>query len=274
MSGADYFALDQKINPYYDDAPVDVARAIVDHANVAECFRDAGIEVVKVAPPAGAQDGIYTANWALIRGRRAILARLPDVRKMEEDYAEEILTNLGYEVFRVPDDWHFSGQGDNLIVGKYLISGSGYRSDARACEFAARELDLKLVQIHAIPELENGIPKINSVSGWPDSRFYDIDLALGVIRDDLIAYCPAALDEVSRTKIESLPLETIEVDYDEAVSGLACNLVSTGETVIMSARAPKLRNEMERRGFRVLTPDVHEIARGGGFIRCVALTLN
>jgi len=273
MSGAECFALDQKINPYYDDGPVDVARAVIDHDNVAQCLREAGVEVVKVAPPAGAQDGIYTANWALIRNRKAILARLPDARKTEEEYAELVLGNLGYEVVRVPEDWHFSGQGDNLVVGKYLIAGCGYRSDARACEFAADELDLELVQIHAIPELENGVAKINAVSGWPDSRFYDIDLAVAVLRDDLIAYYPDALDEVSRVRMENLPLETIKVDYDEAVNGMACNLVSTGETVIMSSRAPKLRQQIERRGFKVLMPDVREITRGGGFIRCVSLTL-
>ena len=273
MSAAGYFTLDQKINPYYDHAPVDVARAEIDHSNVADCFRQAGIDVVRVAAPTDAQDGIYTANWALVRGSKAILARLPDVRKAEEEYAAELLMSLGYEVLRVPEDWHFSGQGDNLAVGNYLISGHGYRSDARACEFAARELGLELVQVHAIPVLEDGCPKINPVSGWPDSWFYDIDLAVGVLRDDLIAYCPEALDEESRIKISGLPLETIRVDYDEAVNGLACNLVSTGETVIMSSRAPKLRREIEERGFKVLTPDVREINRGGGFIRCVSLTL-
>ncbi|HMU12157.1 MAG TPA: hypothetical protein PKA97_02450, partial [Candidatus Nanoperiomorbaceae bacterium] len=111
-------------------------------------------------------------------------------------------------------------------------------------------------------------------SGWPDSFFYDIDLAMAVIREDLIAYCPEAFDEASRAKIANLPVEKIIVSYDEAVKGFACNLVSTGETVIMSNHAPKLKDELARRGLAVLTPQVDELVRGGGFIRCVSLTLD
>jgi len=275
VSDADFFALDQPINPYYDDKPVDVARAKVDHANITNAFREAGIEIIQKPSPASSQDGVYTANWALVRGGKAVLARLPDARKTEENHAEKILREFGLEVIRVPEDWHFSGQGDALVCGDYLLAGSGYRSDPRASQFAAEKLGLKLVQVHAIPELdEKGFAKINASSGWPDSLFYDIDLAISVLRENLIAYCPAALDEVSRTKIANLPLEKIEVDYDEAVNGLGCNLVSTGETVIMSSKAPKLRREIEKHGLRVLTPDVRELNRGGGFIRCVSLWLS
>lgn len=274
VSGATHFALDAPINPYYDNDPVNIARAMRDHSLIVDSFKEAGIEVVKVEPPQDSQDGVYTANWALIRGDKAVVSRLPDARKAEEAYAVKALNNMGVTVITVPEDWHFSGQGDALPCGRFLLAGQGYRSDSRAQAFAADTLGYELIQLHTIPQLDaGGRPQINSASGWPDSFFYDIDLAMAIICEDLIAYCPEAFDEISRNRISRLPMEKIEVSYKEAVEGFACNLVSTGKTVIMSNRAPELQADIERHGLKTIAPDVRELPRGGGYIRCVSLTL-
>jgi N-dimethylarginine dimethylaminohydrolase len=275
MSGADFFANDAPINPYYDSGGIDVAKAMREHAAVKQAYQQAGIEVIQVPPPSNSQDGVYTANWGLCRGEKCVLSRLPAARSAEEAYAEEILTGLGKTVLRAPEGLKFSGQGDALPCGKYLLAGSGYRSDPVAQQFVAEALGLELVQVHALPELDNaGQPVVNASSGWADSFFYDIDLAIAVLREDLIAYCPEALDDASNRTLQDLPLEKILVDHREATQGFACNLVSTGKTVIMSARAPKLCAEIAKRGLKTLTPEVSELAKGGGYIRCVSLTLD
>jgi N-dimethylarginine dimethylaminohydrolase len=275
MSGAQFFSSDAHINPYYEAEPIDAKKAQAEHDLIRQAFEQAGIEVIKVDPPSASQDGVYTANWALVRDGKAVMSRLPDARKAEEPYAEKVLSGLGFETITVPENWHFSGQGDSLPCGRFLLAGSGYRSNPRAQAFTAEMLGLELVQLHANPELDaDGRPVINPVSGWADSFFYDIDLAISVLREDLIAYCPDAFDEASRAKIAALPLEKISVSYREATNGLACNLVSTGETVIMSAHAPEFRAEVEKHGLRTITPPVTELAKGGGYIRCVSLTLD
>jgi N-dimethylarginine dimethylaminohydrolase len=275
MSGADFFSNDAPINPYYDVEKIDVSKAMAEHELIKQAFEQAGIEVVQVPPPATSQDGVYTANWGLCRGEKCVLSRLPAARSAEEAYAEQVLAQLGKRVLRVPDGLKFSGQGDSLPCGGYLFAGSGYRSDPAAQQFVAATLGLELVQLRAVPELDAaGQPVTNASSGWPDSFFYDIDLAISVLREDLIAYCPEAFDEVSRAKITALPLEKIIVDHDEAVKGFACYLVSTGQTVIMSAHAPKFQAEVEKRGLKTITPEVSELSKGGGYIRCVSLTLD
>ena len=121
---------------------------------------------------------------------------------------------------------------------------------------------------------------VNRVTGWPDSYFYDIDLALAVIREPtrhdpaLIAYSPHAFSPQSRHILQN-PDETelIEVDHDEAEGLFACNLISTGTDVVMSAAAVKLQADLERAGLRTHTPHVRELAKGGGFIRCTTLTI-
>jgi N-dimethylarginine dimethylaminohydrolase len=281
MSDALHFSAEQAINPYYDDSHVDTSRAEAEHSSIAEALTNAGVQVVSVPSPLDSQDGVYTANWALVRGDKAVLARLPNVRKAEEDHAEAILRELGKEVVHTPEGLRFSGQGDALPCGNYLFCGNGYRSDEAAQAFAADYLGYERIQLQTIPETDaEGVPVVNGISGWADSFFYDIDLALSIIKEPtdtekgLIAYCPDAFVPASQELLAAFDdVDKIIVSLDEAQNAFACNLVSTGATVIMSAHAPELKAALEARGLEVITPEVAELAKGGGYIRCTTLTI-
>lgn len=282
MSDAAHFSAEQAINPYYDDQNVDLSKAISEHQSISKALSKAGISITSVPSPIHSQDGVYTANWALVRGNKAILARLPEVRKAEEAYAKQVLESLGKTVIEAPEGLKFSGQGDALACGNYLFCGQGYRSDEKAQAFAARELGYERIQLQTIPELgPDGLPMNNAISGWADSFFYDIDLALSIIKapetnqKGLIAYCPEAFTPESQEILTQFDgVDKILVSIEEAMRSFACNLVSTGETVIMSAHAPLLKASLESHGLTVLTPEVAELAKGGGYIRCTTLTID
>lgn len=283
MSGAQYFDDAAAINPFMDKRIlIDRVKAQAEHDSIKAALQKAGIQVTQVAPPPDCQDGVYTANWALVRGDKALLSVLPAVRKNEEIYAERILQELGKNVIRMPDTIRFSGQGDALPCGKYLFVGTGYRTDLAAHQFIAETLEYTVVPLQAVPRRNwFGWPATNKDSGWPDSFFYDIDLALAVLKSPsatekgLIAWCPEAFTKKSRNKLDNFnEVDKIEVSLTEAKHAFACNLVSNGETVIMSARAPRLQKTLEARGFTTITPEISELAKGGGYIRCTTLTLD
>ena len=276
VSGADYFTDDYKINPYYTETKINREKAIAEHARIVECFREAGIEIIKVDPPKGCQDGVYTANWAIVKDGIAVMARLPEARKGEEAYARKKLEEQGIKTYLVPENYLYSGQGDSLRCGKYLFAGRGYRSDPEAQTFVADKLGLELIQVHANPQLNaDGSIHINPATNHADSFWYDLDLAISIIDEHTIAYCPGALDEESNKKLEAIQdLDKIIVDYDECTKGFACNLVSTGKHVIMSANAPKLKSALKARGLTCITPEITELLKGGGYIRCISLWLS
>jgi len=282
MSDALNFSAEQAINPYYGDASVDTSTASHEHEAIKAALEQAGVKVINTPSPTDSQDGVYTANWALVRGDIAVLARLPNVRKSEEQHAASILQQLGKTIITVPEGLHFSGQGDALACGHLLFCGSSYRSDEQAQIFAAETLGYERIQLHTIPKRDNnGKEVINPITGWNDSFFYDIDLALSIIsapvgnKKGLIAYCPEAFDSASQTILEQCTdVDKIIVSLEEAQQAFACNLVSTGETVIMSAHAPLLKQALIARGLHVVTPEVNELAKGGGYIRCTSLTLD
>lgn len=283
MSNANYFSVEAAINPYYHQGEaMDVNGAIKEHSTIRDLLIEAGVEVTQVPAPKDSQDGVYTANWALVRGNKAVLSRLPDVRQAEEAHAEKILTDMGIEAIHVPNGLRFSGQGDALPYGNYLFCGQGYRADVEAQIFAAEQLGYERIQLQTIPEMDiNGQPVVNKVSGWPDSFFYDIDLTLAVIRPPqegkkgLIAYCKEAFTPESQQILEEFDdAEKILISLEEATEAFACNLISTGETVIMSDKAPRLKSDLEAHGLKIVTPHITELIKGGGYIRCTTLSFN
>jgi N-dimethylarginine dimethylaminohydrolase len=273
MSGAEYFSV-QELNPYeHLDLQPDVELAIDEHRQLEAALRNTGVEVIKVPAPQNCQDGIYTANWGLCWRAKAVLSSLPNMRKAEEPYAKQILESLGYEPIKT--EFRFSGQGDCLPCGDYLFVGSHYRTDTQMHDFLEKLYGCKVIGVETIPALDtSGKPIINRVTHWPDSYFYDLDLALAVITPDLIAWCPEAFTPESRAKIDSLALDKITVSLQEAEGSFACNLLSTGEEVIMSDRAPRLQSAIEKYGLKTITPHITELNKGGGYIRCCTLTLD
>lgn len=283
MSGTQYFSNAAAINPFMDSAEnIDADAAAREHFAIRTALQEAGVNVVQVPPPADCQDGVYTANWALVRQNKAVMARLPNARKGEEAYAAQVLRDLGKEPIFIPEGLKFSGQGDALPCGNYLFCGSNYRSDIEAQKFAAEALGYERIQLQTVPKRNwLGRPVTNASSGWPDSFYYDIDLALSIIRGPmgdkkgLIAWCPEAFTKESRQILRDFDgVEKIEVSLKEAKQAFACNLVSTGETVVMGIGASELKTQLEMRGLRVVTPEVQELRKGGGYIRCTTLTLD
>lgn len=278
MSGAEYFTDEFAINAYMDSkVPVDRQKAVLEHQAIAQALEQAGIKIIKVPAPKDCQDGVYTANWALVRGSKALISNLPNKRQAETPYAEQTLRDLGKEVIHLPGYIHFSGQGDALPCGNRVFVGSNYRTSIEAWPEIQKILGYEVIGLQTIPKrtlFGFGKRVINQETGWPDSYYYDIDLALSVLRDDLIAYCPDVFVPKSRKLLASLPIDKIIVDRKEATKGFACNLVSTGETVIMSTRAPKLKAAIEAKGLKTITPEVTELGKGGGYIRCTTLTLD
>jgi N-dimethylarginine dimethylaminohydrolase len=283
MSGVDYFDDGQAINPFMDKTvKIDIEKARAEHMEIQEALKSAGVEIKVVPPPKDCQDGVYTANWALVRGDKAVMSNLPNARQAEEPYAEKVLKDFGKTTYKIPGGVHFSGQGDALPCGNYLFAGTGYRTQPAAHKFVADTLSYTVINLQTIPKKTwYGKAVINHDSGWPDSYFYDIDLALAVLRQPygnqkgLIAWCPKAFMPESRKRLAAFDgVDKIEVDYNEAKKGFATNLVSTGETIVMSANAPNFKAQLEKLGFKVITPQITELAKGGGYIRCTTLTLD
>ncbi len=286
MSGAEYFGDDDAINDLMDSkVPVNVQKAIQEHNLIKQTLESCGVTVRQIAPPPRCQDGVYTANWALVRNGKAVMSRLPNKRKPEERFALEVIHGLGLQPLVLPPEVErFSGQGDALPCGDIIFMQSPYRTTRSAHQPVKDMLGFtEVVSLQTKPArwLDFGPAKKNKLTGLPDSPTYDMDLALAVLRlpgnnqKSLIAFCPDVFKRSSRKLLRNLDrVDKIEVSRQEALQAHALNLVSTGETVVMNSGAPVFQAAVEARGLKTVTLDLPELKKGGGSIRCSTLTLD
>lgn len=256
VSDAAHFRVDYEINPYmHTEVQPDQAAAMAEHEGIVAAHRAAGRRIEYVASAPECPDMVFTANAAVVRGGRAVLGAPPPERKAELPYFQEWLINHDFEVLEAP--YPFSGQGDALACGDLLLAGHGQRTDRRMHAVLARELEYEVVPLRTV-----------------SPQWYDLDLAVGVVEPgQTLAYCPEALDEPSRRRLRGLGMDLIEVCVEEAAR-FALNLISDGSTVTMTTGAPRLAAELRARGLQVVELDTTELAKGGGGVRCTALTLD
>lgn len=255
VSDAEHFRVDYEINPYMHtgDQP-DKAAAVAEHDAIVAAHRAAGRTVERLPSAPDCPDMVFTANAALVSGGTAVLGNLPAERRSETPHHRAWLQCRGLEVIDAP--YAFSGQGDALPCAELLLVGHGQRTDPRMPGFLAERLGYEVVALRtAGPE-------------W-----YDLDLAVAVVDPRTLAWCPAAFDEPSTQRIRGLGLDLIEVSRAEA-ERFALNLVGDGRTVTMTDRAPRLAAQLRERGLRVVELDTRELVKGGGGVRCTALTFH
>ncbi len=286
MSGAEYFSDDEAINALYNSKPsVDVDKARVEHHHIRQALESIGVAVKQVSPPPDCQDGVYTANWALVKNGKAVMSRLPNKRKPEERFAHEVLNSLGLQTMVLPPDVErFSGQGDALPCGDTLFMQSPYRTTKNAHSYVKEMLGFKeVVSLSTKPARWFGFgpAKKNKLTGLPDSPTYDLDLALAVLKPPtngqkgLIAYCPDVFKSASRKFLRKYDaVDKIEVSRQEALRAHALNLVSTGEMVVMNSGAPVFQAVLGAHGLKTVVLNLPELKKGGGSIRCSTLTLD
>ncbi len=256
MCSAEHFRIDYTINPYMDPAgQPDHAAAIAEHGRIVEAHLDAGRKIEFVDPDPRCPDMTYTANAAVVRGNRAVLATLPPERAGETPHHRAWLESHGFELADTPHS--FSGQGDALAHDEILLAGYGQRTDVRAHRTLARHLGYEIVALRTT-----------------SSRWYDLDLALAVIcPGQVLAYHADAFDAPSLRRLLGLGAELVPVHAAEA-SRFALNLISDGRTVTMTTGAPRLAADLTALGLEVVELDTTQLRKGGGGIRCTALTLD
>lgn len=256
ITDAKHFSVEFEINPYMHqiDQP-DKVKAVQQHEAIMQAHRDAGRSLEYLPTVAGVPDMIYVANSGLTRGNKVILSQLPAERQPETPHYRKWFQANGWEVIEPP--YLFSGQGDALPLGDSVIMGSGWRTDVRMHQFVADTLGYKVIPIQTLSQ-----------------EWYDCDLAVAILRQDLIAFCPEAMDQASVDRLSSIPgVEHIIVSLEEAKK-FACNLVSDGTTVVMTNDAPELQAAIKAHGLTTILCATDQLAKGGGAIRCTSLALD
>jgi N-dimethylarginine dimethylaminohydrolase len=264
MVRPDHFRVDYAINPYMDPrAQPDRALAADQWEALAERLRAHGAGVEVIRQRADAPDMVYAMNLGLVlsdrSGPRVALShmRFPQ-RRMETETARSWFAAAGFAPTLVGSDGigvHLEA-GDAFPYRGTLVVGYGPRTEELALKHLAAEFD---ISVRGLRITHPGM--------------YHLDLAFCPLDSMTALVCPAALDRASASAALSLVPDPIVLTEAEALTFCA-NSVVVGRTVVMPACPPRVRREIESRGFDVDLVDVSEFHKGGGSVRCLTNPLD
>ncbi|HET9051170.1 MAG TPA: arginine deiminase-related protein [Candidatus Dormibacteraeota bacterium] len=257
MCRPEHYGVEYEINPWmHVDVAVDHARAVSQWETLYGTYRGLGMPVELADPVPGLPDMVFTANAAVVRGRRAVLSRFRHCeRQREEEHWARELTRLGYDVHRLPSDLAFEGAGDALFVGDRLFCGWGFRSDHGSHAIVGRILGVEVVSLLLV-----------------DPRFYHLDTCLCPLDEQTVLFAPAAFAPSSARLVRSTVPNVIEVPI-EVAAGFACNALRVGDRVISSTAAAGLEAPIHDAGYNTVALPMGEFMKAGGGVRCLSLPL-
>jgi N-dimethylarginine dimethylaminohydrolase len=253
-----FYGIHYEINPWMNtERQADHKRAGEQWRTLFDCLVEAGADVVEVAPVEGLPDMVFTANAALIYGRRAVVSHFRHVQRQgEEAHFRAWLVDRGFEALETPAGCSFEGAGDALFCGDTLFAGYRLRSDARGHQQIAATLGVRVLPLELV-----------------DPYYYHLDTCFCPLDPDTAIYFPAAFDDYGRRVLEANIPRLMEVDPEEARS-FACNAAVVGRTVITNDGCPRLHAQLEAAGFTPIATPLGEFVKAGGSAKCLTLRLD
>jgi N-dimethylarginine dimethylaminohydrolase len=258
MCAPDYYGIEYEINPWMNcERQSDHALAMRQWRELKQVLESLGAAISLIEPVRGLPDLVFTANAAMVYGRRAVLSRFRHPqRRGEEVHDERWLAEHGFEILRLAEPLYFEGAGDALFCGDTLFAGYRKRSDARAHQQVGKLIGCQVIPLELV-----------------DPCYYHLDTCFCPVAPGMAVYYPGAFDDYGRRVLGDLVRELIEVDAAEAPS-FACNAVVIGRTVVTNRGCPRLHAALQARGFATAETPLSEFVKAGGSAKCLTLRLD
>src|SRR6266545_3876404 len=241
-----YFAVDYAINPWMDPStPVDVDLANAQWSTLARTYRRLGHTVELIEPIPGLPDMVFAANGATVIDGSVLGSQFRYPERTEEGPA--YLNWFARNGFVTQEAKSTNeGEGDLLLTERFLLAGTGFRTDLDAHSQAQELFGRPVITLQLV-----------------DPRFYHLDTALTVLGGPAgVAYLPEAFSAGSQKVLRQLfPDAVIAAEEDAAVLGL--NAVSDGHHVVMPVQARGLAAHLRNRGYEPVGVDLCELRKAG-----------
>ncbi|HEU4412533.1 MAG TPA: arginine deiminase-related protein [Polyangiaceae bacterium] len=217
---------------------------------------DWGLKTVEPRPDL--PDMVFTANHALVIGRRALVARfVKPERQGETEHARRWLADEGFEARVCPTA--FEGAGDALYdaASDVIFMGHGFRSSPEAALDLADFFGKKVVPLRL-----------------RDPRFYHLDTCLCPLAGGRALFTPLAFTAEGQEVLRRHYGEgLIEIPDDDALR-FGCNAVNFGRDVVLPTVGEATTAALRERGFTPHLVELDSFLLAGGASRCLTLRLD
>lgn len=260
MCPPDFYGIKYEINPWMNiEIQSDHDKAEKQWQNLYKILsEDLKVDVKIVPPKEDVPDMVFTANAAVMYGKKAVIARFKyPQRQSEEAYFKQWFEQNGYEAITLPEDMAFEGAGDALYLDGILYSGYIPRSDIAAHTYISELLEIPVISL----ELAN-------------KNFYHLDTCFCPLEGGYLIYYPGAFDLYANNVIaENVPSEKRIIVSDEEASYFTCNAVNIGKNVITNLTTERFSGLLKEKGFNHIQTDLSEYMKAGGAAKCLTLKI-
>ena len=229
--------------------PIDIARAIEQHATYEALLRSLGADVYQAPGAPENPDAVFIEDTAVVLDEVAILARPGAVsRRGEVAGVAQVLSEFR-SVATIDAPGTMDG-GDVLVLGSRIFVGCGYRTNITAIEQLGRIVapfgyDVVPVDFEGCLHLKTAATAIDDHTVLLNSQWVSPDVFAGK--------------------------DIIHIDGEEA---FAANVLRVGKSLVSRILAQYLidREELlQQRGFAVNSVDCTELAKAEGAVTCCSL---
>ena len=258
MCPPDYFGIEYEINPWMDRTqPANHGLAVQQWESLRGILSGLGAAIELVEPQPGLPDLVFTANAAMLFGRKAILSRFKHPQRQgEEQFFAARLEQLGFDVVRLANEEYFEGAGDALFCGETLFAGYRIRSTASSLQHVAALIGIEVMPLELV-----------------DERFYHLDTCFCPLNPTTAIWFPAAFDEYGQQVVRANVPNLIALDEAEAAS-FAANAVVVGRNVVTNTGCPRLHEQLRELDFEPVETPLGEFVKAGGSAKCLTLRLD
>jgi len=257
-----YFAVEYSINPWMNpDEPVSAELAVKQWTELADTYRRFGHRVDTIRPVPGLPDMVFAANSGTVVHGRVLGARFrAPQRTAEADHFRRWFADHGFRDVVMPVAIN-EAEGDFAWTGRFLLAGTGFRTDPAAHAEAQEILGVPVVSLQLV-----------------DPRYYHLDTALCVLQEATdtrpthVAYYPEAFTSGSRQALARLFPDAVIANAADAEC-LGLNGVSDGRNVVLPMEATHLAERLIHAGYEPTFVDISELRKSGGGPKCCTLEI-
>ena len=251
-----YYGIEYEINPWMNRSfQSDSLLTLEQWRALYQLLKDRlDMDVSLIEPRPGLPDMVFTANAGLVWKNKFIVSNFRhQVRRGEARHFEDWFAVRNYEIFHLPEQNHFEGEGDLLMCGNLLFAGYPTRSSVISHQRASEIIEREIISLRLTNE-------------W----FYHLDTCFCPLSSHEAIYYPAAFDTHALKVLENHIGTLIPVTQEEA-RRFACNAIVVEKNVIMNDGCPKIRGQLESQGFSVFEIPLTEFIKAGGSAKCLVL---
>lgn len=228
-------------------SPIDLPRAQQQHAGYVDLLRELGLEVVALPSLPDHPDGVFVEDVLVVVGETAVLTRPgASSRRGEVDSVRQHVEARGLTPARITAPATLDG-GDVLQVGDTIYVGDSTRTSVQGADQLARL----------------AAPMGRTVVRVPVHRALHLKSAATALPDGTIVALPGTVPHAAFAGREV-------IDALEPAGG---DVLLVGNTVVISAAAPRTAERIAARGFEVRAVEVDELEKAEAGVTCMSVLL-